>query len=98
MVKDFNEQSKLKISDEFMTNADVPYLATRGAIENPKNPYTETIIDAFPKDDGILISTTDIFKPYQNNDNYVFTIKPEAWWRVKDNIFDSENWTQETVK
>ena len=39
MVKDFGATG-FEISDEFMTNADVPYLAANGIIENPVNPFT----------------------------------------------------------
>ena len=39
LVKDFGS-TEFTISDEFMTNADVPTLATQGLIENPTNPFT----------------------------------------------------------
>lgn len=39
MVKDFGATG-FNISDEFMTNADVPYLAVNGLIEDPANPFT----------------------------------------------------------
>lgn len=39
MVKDFGS-SGFTVSDELMTNADVPYLATEGIIVDPVNPYT----------------------------------------------------------
>ena len=37
LVKDFNAHGELKTSEEFMTNADTPYIATKGIIENPVN-------------------------------------------------------------
>jgi hypothetical protein len=39
MVKPFNARGPLALSQEFMTNADVPSLAVEGAIPNPVNPY-----------------------------------------------------------
>ena len=39
MVKDFGSTG-FTVSDEFMTNADVPFIATQGIIDNPVNPYT----------------------------------------------------------
>ena len=39
MVKDFNAKG-FTTSEDFMTNADVPELATTGLIDNPKNPFT----------------------------------------------------------
>ena len=39
MVKDFNANG-FTTSEDFMTNADVPSLATSGLFNNPKNPFT----------------------------------------------------------
>ena len=39
MVKDFGATG-FHICDDFMTNADAPYLATNGVIDNPVNPFT----------------------------------------------------------
>ncbi len=39
MVKDFGA-SGFNIDESIMTNADVPYIATNGIIENPVNPFT----------------------------------------------------------
>lgn len=39
MVKDFGDTG-FTTCEDFMTNADVPYLATLGLIENPVNPFT----------------------------------------------------------
>ena len=39
MVKDFGATG-FNICEDYMTNADVPYLATTGIIENPVNPFT----------------------------------------------------------
>ena len=36
VVKDFNERGTLKIDNTFMSNADVPTLALKGIVEEPK--------------------------------------------------------------
>jgi len=38
-VKDFNSNKKFKINEKFMTNSDVPWIATKDII-NAKNPFT----------------------------------------------------------
>ncbi|MDR1248770.1 MAG: YidC/Oxa1 family membrane protein insertase [Treponema sp.] len=42
MVKPFNARGPLAVSQEFMTNADVPAIAAAGAIDHPVNPYLGT--------------------------------------------------------
>lgn len=95
MMKDFGSDGKLVINEDFMTNADVPALAMQGIIEHPVNPYTGNVVDSSDKERGALVCTEHIFMPQQNDSNYVFTASPDKWWRVKGNIFKSENWTQE---
>lgn len=72
MVKDFADtnpvavSSEITVSDEFMTNADVPTLAMEGLIENPVNPYTDNPINSDEKkhdqyvfDDRIWLTVHD---------------------------------------
>lgn len=98
MFKDFNSKGPLKISDEFMTNADGPVLITKGITDNPVNPATGTPLDSSKKADGALVCTDDIFMPYHNKSEYYFTAEKDHWYRVKGNIFKSENWQQEIQK
>lgn len=95
MFKDFNSEGNLKIDNTFMTNADTPALLTQGIIENARNPFTKKHLDSSEKEKGALVCTDDIFMPHHNRSAYILTAKPDSWWRVKDNIFDSANWTQE---
>ena len=62
-----------------------------------KEPVVSTgqLLNSDAKNDGALICLDDIFMPYHNKDNYVFTADKNKWYRVKGNIFDSTNWTQE---
>ena len=48
MVKDFGAKG-FTISEEFMTNADVPTLATSGLIKDPRNPFTGNPINSEAK-------------------------------------------------
>ena len=61
MVKDFNS-TEWTISDEFMTNADVPSLVFEGLVENPINPATGEKL-AEPEKEGML------YIPYSNKYN-----------------------------
>ncbi len=94
MFKDFNSRNSLKIDNSFMTNADTPVLLLNGLIDNPINPYTNNIM-ASDKENGVCVSLSDVFTPLQNKNKYIYSIKPDEWYRVKGNIFDSTNWTQE---
>ena len=95
MVKDFGEKGQLKTNDEFMTNADCAYLLTKDIIENPTNPFTQKPISNETKKDGALVCVSNIFMPHHTTSKYIFTTKNDEWYRVKDNIFDSNNWTKE---
>ena len=48
MVKDFDAKG-FNVSDEFMTNADTPTLATSGIIKDPVNPFTGNPINSDAK-------------------------------------------------
>lgn len=95
MFKDFGSSGKLKVDESFMTNADAPVLITKGIVENPKNPFTEKEIDSKAKENGALITNTNIYMPYHNKSEYEITAEPDSWWRVRGDIFDSSSWTEE---
>ncbi len=95
IVKDFNSKG-FTVSDEFMTNADVPTLALEGLIENPVNPFTGNVITNDEKtahEQYIIISS--IYDVNTNNGN---TFLPGKWVSIKDSIRDRENWTFFTEK
>lgn len=95
LVKDFNAKGPVKTDMTFMSNADVPTLAFKDVVNNPTNPFTGKIINNEAKKDGIYITPSNIFMPYQNNNDYYFNIKDNEWFNVKDNIFIDSNWSQE---
>ena len=93
LVKDFNAKGPVKTDMTFMSNADVPTLAFKDVVNNPTNPFTGKIINNEAKKDGIYVTSSDIFMPHHNNNDYYFNIKDDEWFNVKDNIFIDCNWT-----
>ena len=76
MVKDFNS-NEFSISDRFMSNADMPRLATNNIIPNPINPFT-----------GADLSKTDAYSlPFQT-----ITDGSGTWFTIHDDIHTPENW------
>jgi len=89
MVKDFNT-TEFTVSDEFMTVADVPTLATKDLIINPTNPFTGKAINSDAKQGKQYIFGTRVFSPEENNGN---TFKPDGvWYSVEKNPYDKNNW------
>ncbi len=91
LVKDFGS-TEFTTDNTFMTNADVPTLATGGLIENPVNPFTGKPINWDPKlesEQHILYS--DKWDTAVNNGN---TYLPGKWLSVWGNIFDLNNWKE----
>ena len=95
LVKDFNASGAIETDMSFMTTADVPTLALEGLVENPVNPFTGNPVNSDAKANGVYITTDDIFMPHHGKSDYVFTVKEDLWYHVKDNIFIDSNWTQE---
>lgn len=89
MVKDYNSQ-KFNVSNEFMTNADVPTLATKEIIRHPVNYFTGKIIDNTEKysyDQYVITSYI-----WDTNHNNGTTFLPSTWYAVKDDIWNKDNW------
>jgi YidC/Oxa1 family membrane protein insertase len=90
LVKDFNAKGEMKTDMAFMTNADVPFLAVNGLIENPVNPFTGNTISSDQKDSSPLILIHRV--SVKNNGEIELT--PQNSFFVKDNIFDEKNWSR----
>ena len=90
MVKDYGATG-FEISEEFMTNADVPTLATDGAIENPVNPFTGTPINSDEKyaHDQLVIVSRQWSSDVNNGDTYI----ADKWASVHTDIRNPENWS-----
>ena len=90
LVKDFNSQ-EFVTDNSFMTNADVPTIATKDLINDPVNPFTGKPITSNRKEEGNLqLQVTSTWSTDKNGGN---TFLPEHWFSVHDNIFDSNNWS-----
>lgn len=89
MVKDFDSEG-FTVSDEFMTQADVPTIAVKDVIDNPINPFTGKEINNDEKylHDQYVIVSLD-YEVTKNNGNTYF---PAKWFAVSDNIWDLNNW------
>jgi len=89
MVKDFNATG-FSTSDEFMTNGDVPTIATSGVIDNPTNPFTGKAINNDEKTahDQYAFASTEYDVDINNGNTFI----PDDWYSVHDNIWDPNNW------
>ena len=94
MLKDFNKSGKIKTDMTFMCSADVPSIALKNLVDNPVNPFTGNSISTETKKDGIIVTTADLFMPYQSKSKYEFTVPDDSWFKVKDNIFIDANWSK----
>ena len=93
MVKDFNSHGEIQTSEEFMTNADTPYLALKGVVDNPVNPFTGKKITTDGKANGAIIYRSDHWNPW-NNTGPVYA--SGDWISVKDDLWKKENWSART--
>ena len=97
LVKDFKEEraetAGIQVSDEFMTNADVPVLALEGILSQPVNPFTGNQITGVAKTEGNLwITTADSFD--QNPGNTLDT-ESGVWYKISgEDMFDKNSWSR----
>jgi hypothetical protein len=89
MIKNQDSRGKLKISDEFMTNADVPALVTR-EMENPVNPYLDTAITLSSKNDT-LIAVREVSSQPRRHGPYVYNLSGTREFLGPD-IFSASSW------
>ncbi|MCM1273328.1 MAG: membrane protein insertase YidC [Clostridium sp.] len=89
LVKDFGS-TEFSVSEEFMTNADVPVLATDDLIENPINPFTGKVITNSEKTahEQYIIVSEEANTAFNNGNTFL----PARWARVKDDLWNRANW------
>ena len=92
LVKDFNSNFDFEFNMDFMTNADVPFLATKDIIENAKNPFTNNPLKVNNKNDYVKISFANA-ESTRIRKNSQFSIKDDEWATVIDNIYIDDNWS-----
>ena len=90
LVKDFDDRDAYRTSDEFMTNADVPTLATAGLFDEAVNPFTGKVINNDEKTahEQYVVASED-FSVAKNSGN---TYLPSRWYAISDSIWDKSNW------
>ena len=96
MVKDFDADESIVIDDTFMTNADVPTLATQDIIENPVNPFTGKKITSDPK-------YTEVLHVYESDwhveaNNGTMFANPHIMTVKNGDINDPDNWIIESLE
>ena len=90
MVKDFNATG-FTVSEDFMTNADTPIIATSGLIDNPENPFTHKPLTSEYKNGPQMIFLSDDIDLEKNGGN---VFNPGKWFIFDGvNPKDPENWT-----
>ena len=95
MVKDFGSTG-FNVCEDFMTNADVPYLTTLGVIDNPVNPFTGNPLTMDGKTDWpMLIYDSEDWNvddsAIAGPDAYAFSTGD--WYAFTgDRIFDESSW------
>ncbi len=92
LVKDFNAEGALSVSDDFMTNADVPSIATKH-LKDVKNPFTGKPLQGEHKKDGVDIVTIHTWRQ-ERFSKYKFNFTDKDIVRVKENILLKDNWTR----
>lgn len=89
MVKDFNSTG-FTVSEEFMTNADVPTIAFSGIIDNPVNPFTGNPINSDGKDGPQTALISDYWDTQYNKGN---TFLPGSWYTfLGGDPHDQDSW------
>jgi YidC/Oxa1 family membrane protein insertase len=96
MVKDFDATGEIQTDTAFMTNADVPHLASQNLIPDPRNPFThkELLLD---KANGVNILVSK-FKNPRTKQSYRALELVSRFYHVCDDIFNINNWTPFTKK
>ncbi|MBQ6830304.1 MAG: YidC/Oxa1 family membrane protein insertase [Clostridia bacterium] len=89
LVKDF-DSTEFTVSDEFMTNADVPTIAFADCVENPVNPFTGNPINNDEKTAHDQYITLSLEWDTKTNNGNTFT--PSKWAKVSDDMWNKKNW------
>lgn len=94
MFKDFGSRG-FNISDEFMTNADTPALATQGLFKDPVNPFTGNPLSGpdYKKGPQKVIFSTG-WDVLTNGTN---TFDKSQWYSANENVWDRSKWKYEGV-
>ncbi len=92
LVKDFGKTGAVTEKNDFMTNADTPYLATKEIVENAENPFTHFPFRVEDKAPLIKIQVSKAQSTRIRNETK-FPVPKDEWFAVKDDIYVRENWS-----
>jgi len=93
LVKDFDASGELRTDMVFMTNADVPFLALNGQIENPVNPFTGNEISVKNKEKPLYIAVSGSVH-LENPNQTRYSLDPKRDYYVHGGFFEEKNWTK----
>ncbi|MCR4880463.1 MAG: YidC/Oxa1 family membrane protein insertase [bacterium] len=98
LVKDFNSKHELNMNhEEFMTNADTVFFATKDIIKKPKNPFSGKYLSDKEKETGFYIRETGGWEPKLYVDKDYVHDENDVFYFVKGNPKKKENW-RENIK
>ncbi|MBP3295015.1 MAG: hypothetical protein J6M27_00430, partial [Lachnospiraceae bacterium] len=81
------------VSDDFMTNGDTPYLATKDLFTPAINPYTGKELSMDGKENVRITFSTEGTSNIRNQiGKNVFDCANDNWYTVDGNIFDTDSW------
>ncbi|MBO4636836.1 MAG: YidC/Oxa1 family membrane protein insertase [Clostridiales bacterium] len=90
LVKDFGSTG-FTVSDEFMTNADTPFIAMEGIVSSPVDPSSgEPLTDDARFDRPLHVFNLPTYLLYDNYGNTTFG--EGAWYYVSGDVFDENSW------
>jgi YidC/Oxa1 family membrane protein insertase len=93
LVKDFGASGELKTDMVFMTNADVPFLALTGQVENLMNPFTGNAISTANKEKPLYIAVSGsvhLEDPLQTR----LSLNPNRDYYVNGGMLEEKNWSK----
>jgi hypothetical protein len=90
MVKNFHAEGPINTDHSFMSNADVPFIALEGQIENLVNPFTGKEITTDMKLSPLYIAISGSI--HLDKKSNIFTLDSKRDYYVHTNIFDPNNW------
>jgi hypothetical protein len=91
MVKDFNSAGEIQTDNTFMSNADVPALALKDLIDDPRNPFTGNAINMDAKQKPLYVAMSGSIHITTGEETQIL-LDPQKDYYVHGNIFEPANW------
>ncbi|NLL63289.1 MAG: membrane protein insertase YidC [Ruminococcaceae bacterium] len=96
LVKDFDSNSAFQTDLTFMTNADVPTIASSGIIKNVTNPFTGEKINSNEK--NVPVQKVFYSRKWQVTENNGDKFLPGHWYTVSAPVYELDNWSYVETK